>query len=63
VTDGGRDFSDDNLSDESSVQGSFQHLVPCNGGSCVLEQDHPAGLCFPSAGTNSVGVLEQNKHL
>ena len=46
-SDGGHDFSDDNLSDESTVEGCFQHLVPGNGASCVLEQEHPAGLCFP----------------
>jgi len=45
-SDGGHDFSDDNLYHESSVEGCFQHLVPGNGASCVLERDHPAGLCF-----------------
>jgi len=48
-SDSDHDFSDDNLSDKSSVEGCYQHLVPGNGVLCVMEQEHPARLCFPSS--------------
>jgi len=48
-SDCGHDLSEDNLSNESAVKGCFQHPVPGNGASCVLEQEHPAGLCSPSS--------------